>query len=267
MKNRIKIFICFLLLVAINLVSCTLQKRKYTGGYYSQWNNSHSKQVVKASQNSVSNDINLSGAVANDPANNYSASLSDKPEIYIDKPEQLIIEANNAGKCDLITLKSGEKIEGLVAAITDNDVKYKSCRNLDGPTLLVEKQNVMMIEYANGTKVNFTSGSPDTKKEQNEYVNPNPNPNTNTNPSQSKAVDEKPKKLEILGLIGFITSIGGLFVAGIPLGSVAVAFGIISLFKIKNHPEKFKRKRGFAIASILIGLLAIIGAIVFLVLM
>lgn len=230
MKNEIKIFICFLLLVAINLVSCTLQKRKYTGGYYSQWNNSHSKQVVKASQNSVSNDINLSGAVANDPANNYSASLSDKPEIYIDKPEQLISEANNAGKCDLITLKSGEKIEGLVAAITDNDVKYKSCRNLDGPTLLVEKQNVMMIEYANGTKVNFTSSSTDTKKEQNEYVNPNPN----TNPSQSKAVDEKPKKLEILGLIGFIVSIGGLFVAGIPLGSVAVAFGIVTPPKIRT---------------------------------
>lgn len=261
MKHRIKILICFSLLVAINFASCTLQKRKYSGGYYSQWNNSHSMQAVKSPHTYVSKDIYLSGTIADEPSNNYSASLSDKTEIYIDKPEHLISESNNTVKCDLITLKSGEKIEGLVAAITDVDVKYKSCRNIDGPTLLVEKQNVLMIEYSNGTKVNFTTNSPDTKKEQNEYVNPQPNS------SQSATVDEKPKKLEILGLIGFIASLTGIFVAGIPLGSLAIVFGVISLFKIKNHPEKFKRKRGFAIASILIGLLAVIGAIVFLALM
>jgi hypothetical protein len=71
------------------------------------------------------------------------------------------------------------------------------------------------------------------------------------------------QQVEGLGLAGMIASIIGLFVAGIVLGSLAIVFGFISLSKIEKHPDRFKG-RGFAIASIILGVIALVGALVFL---
>jgi len=68
------------------------------------------------------------------------------------------------------------------------------------------------------------------------------------------------KKVEGLGLAGFICAVVGLFVVGILLGSIGVVFGAISLSRYKKNPEKYKSK-GFAIASLVVGIAAIIGAI------
>ncbi len=68
-------------------------------------------------------------------------------------------------------------------------------------------------------------------------------------------------KLEALGLVGLLLGTAGLFIAGIPLGTAAVILGIVSLVKFQKHPQKFKG-RGFAIAALIVGLLAIIGAII-----
>src|SRR5512138_951944 len=72
------------------------------------------------------------------------------------------------------------------------------------------------------------------------------------------------RQLEILGLIGLILGIIGLFIAGIPLGISATILGGIGLRKSKVKPEKFKGK-GFAIAAIIIGIVALVGAIIVLV--
>jgi len=81
---------------------------------------------------------------------------------------------------------------------------------------------------------------------------------TLTNPGPQK------KKIEGFGLAGFLISLAGLFVAGIPLGILAVIFGIVGIGKVERHPEKRKGK-GFGIAAVIIGTLAIIGAIIVLV--
>lgn len=72
---------------------------------------------------------------------------------------------------------------------------------------------------------------------------------------------EKPVKIQPLAIAGLIAGIVGLFIAGIPLGIIAVIFGIIALNKIKKNPDIFRGK-GLSIASVILGFIAIIGAII-----
>ena len=69
------------------------------------------------------------------------------------------------------------------------------------------------------------------------------------------------KKIEGFGLIGFITSIAGLIVAGIPLGILSIVFGILGITRVAKHPER-RMGQGFGIAAIVIGFIAIVGAII-----
>jgi Domain of unknown function (DUF4190) len=69
------------------------------------------------------------------------------------------------------------------------------------------------------------------------------------------------RKMEKHGLTGFILSIFGLIpIVGLPLAILGLVFGIKSLRKIKRNPELYKGK-GFAIASIVLGVLGIVGTI------
>ncbi|MCH2213545.1 MAG: hypothetical protein MK086_00080 [Flavobacteriales bacterium] len=61
-------------------------------------------------------------------------------------------------------------------------------------------------------------------------------------------------------IIGFISAIVGLFVAGIPLGLLAVILCSIAIGKIQKNPGM--RGRGLAIAGIIIGVIAIVGALI-----
>ena len=70
-------------------------------------------------------------------------------------------------------------------------------------------------------------------------------------------------RVEKLGLAGFILSIPGLVpVVCLPLAILAVIFGIISLKRIKRNPALYKGK-GFAMASIILGVLGILGILLF----
>jgi hypothetical protein len=53
---------------------------------------------------------------------------------------------------DVITLKTGDEIKGKVTEITNSEVKYKRFENLDGPTIIIEKQKIFAINYENGTR-------------------------------------------------------------------------------------------------------------------
>ena|GEM_PF-3939212 len=69
------------------------------------------------------------------------------------------------------------------------------------------------------------------------------------------------RKIEKYGLSGFILSIFGLIpLLGLPLAILSLVFGIKSLRKIKRNSKLYKGK-GFAIASIILGVLGIVGTI------
>ena len=71
-----------------------------------------------------------------------------------------------------------------------------------------------------------------------------------------------PPRMEPLGIIGMISAIIGIFIAGILLGAAAVTLGIIGINKFAKHPGMFKG-RGFAIVAIILGIIDIIGAIIY----
>lgn len=56
---------------------------------------------------------------------------------------------------DVITKRSGEKLEAKVLEITLNEIKYKAFNNLEGPLYTIPKQEVLLIHYANNTTETF----------------------------------------------------------------------------------------------------------------
>lgn len=62
------------------------------------------------------------------------------------------IETYNSTDCDLIVLKNGDEIEAKVVEITTNKIKYNKCDNLNGPIYSLDKSQVFVIKYVNGTK-------------------------------------------------------------------------------------------------------------------
>lgn len=69
-----------------------------------------------------------------------------------------------SSECDIITYKNGEELEVKITEISDNTIKYKKCSYLDGPVYSVNKSELFMIKYANGTKeiVKLNSESEDS---------------------------------------------------------------------------------------------------------
>lgn len=58
---------------------------------------------------------------------------------------------------DIVTLKNGEEIPCKVVEIAPDLVKYKRLSHLDGPTIAINKSEVFMIKYENGTKDVFNT--------------------------------------------------------------------------------------------------------------
>lgn len=140
--------------------------------------------------------------------------------------------------CDTIVLRSGEQITARILEIDSETIRYRKCDNPAGPVLILNSAQVFVIKYPNGSRDYFSNFS------------------DADHPAQTPA-----KKTEGLGLAGFISSLVGLFILGIPLGILSFIFGLISLGKMKRNPLKYKG-RGFAIASVIIGMVDIIGAII-----
>lgn len=58
---------------------------------------------------------------------------------------------------DIITLKTGEEIKAKVVEIEPSVVKYKKWENLSGPAYSLNKSEVFMVQYENGSKEVFTN--------------------------------------------------------------------------------------------------------------
>ena len=185
----------------------------------------------------------------------YSPVLSDviknREKVFIDDDKSLkrnLPSALSPAACDTIYLKSGNKIIGKVEEIATFEIRYRRCDNPDGPVIVLRKADVSVVKYQNGASDYFTS----TEAPPAPAMYP---------PAYNPQYDQR--KVEPLGLSGFIASLVGLIVFGIPLGLVAVIFGSVSLNKIKREPGRFKG-RGFALASMIIGLVDIIAVAILL---
>lgn len=57
-----------------------------------------------------------------------------------------------AQECDIIIYNDGTEISSIVQEIRLNEIAYKKCDNPSGPLYVVQKSEVFMIRYKNGTK-------------------------------------------------------------------------------------------------------------------
>lgn len=71
----------------------------------------------------------------------------------------LILLANSAFTQDIIVLKSGDEILSKVEEVGTDIIKYHKFENLTGPIYSIEKAQVFMIKYKNGTKDVFNTES------------------------------------------------------------------------------------------------------------
>lgn len=79
---------------------------------------------------------------------------------------------------DIIYTTAGNKYRAKVVEINSYEVKYKDFDNPDGPTYVITKSDVVLINYQNGTT---------------EVINPNP-PNYSPNKTETYAVKKPEKK-------------------------------------------------------------------------
>lgn len=158
--------------------------------------------------------------------------------------------ANNLEECDVIVLKTGEEVSAKVTEIGQDEIKYKKCDNLSGPTYSMNKSDVFMIKYSNGTKdiISANNSVP------NNTTSNNNNP-TEKNNSSSKAVTHW------AALVGYICGLVGCFFFGVLLGIAAIIFSAVGLSAIKKNPELYKGKT-LAILGIILGIVGIAAWVV-----
>jgi hypothetical protein len=110
------------------------------------------------------------------------------------------LSAISAYSQDVLYTITGNKLPAKVVEINSNDIKYKDPKNLDGPTYVISKTDIVLIQYYNGfTEVinaNPTTISPKTV----EFVNITPvkSIDTVTAPVRVKPLEKKPLNLYYL---------------------------------------------------------------------
>lgn len=263
MKSPVLIIISLVFLVSFNY-SCKVEKRVHRSGYHVEWYKGKGSQ--KQSTSESVNDLNLSASqlpVAKEkatldielPLPELSASAAlDMEAIVLSGKSQAETSGKQANNtfldeqtdCEVIVKTDGTRISAVVREITSTQIKYQHCDYPNGPMVILEASAVDRIIYANGME-DIISGY---------------NSGNVRGGSANQQSDWKPRKLEVVGLLSFIFAIVGLFFAGIILGLAAFIMALISLSKFFQRPDEFMGK-GFAIAGLIIGIVAIIGGILF----
>lgn len=223
--------------------SCSIQKRVHMGGYHIQWNKNNKQNLTKNFSEQNSDEASLEQNVQD-----TFKLQSDKSKLTNDKPiyfnllsEKEIKVSSNDTICDNIILKNGEEISAKVIEISENVIKYSKCNNLAGPTYQIQKSEVLMVKYVNGTKDVFK--------------------NENQTPENKKDSRELNKIATLSFSLVFSGILIGLFTSmifGLIICLSGAILGIISLIKISKNPLKYKGK-GWAVAGFLLGLISTIS--------
>ena len=79
---------------------------------------------------------------------------------------------------DTLYTVNGQKIPGKVIEINQNEIKYKKADNPDGPIYVVDKNDIALIEYKNGSKELYGTGSGSADQNDQQIANNNSNQQT-----------------------------------------------------------------------------------------
>lgn len=253
-----------LLLVGIVVSSCSLQKRRYTDGYYVQWHKSKTAPASKTEPSlskeepeSKTSASNAHDVLLTSVENSLNPIELQRPKLFSAAPED---------SCDILIFKDGSEVKAKILEVGINEIKYKRCSNLEGPNHISRKSEIFMIKYANGTKEVIRSETPEPLKT---YQAPAPSKSYNYSraarrnhplalPSLLAGAGSVVVAYFLLILIGTLYLSFLVFAISLALGLTAFIIGKIALAEIKEHPETWKGK-GLAIPGVIMG--AIIAGI------
>jgi len=178
----VKKSIYILLLFAFFFTSCTVKKRAYRKGFYMAWSTPANSGATHSPPQKIKKRSLVSVSVTESPDEKTAYACAEKrttaPLYEIKKPTLFSL---NEDCGDEILLRSGEKIKAKVVEVSDKEIKYKRCDNLEGPVIVLEKTSVAGITYLNGVKETFSDsgakkpglrGPPESFKETGKKVHP-----------------------------------------------------------------------------------------------
>ena len=152
--------------------------------------------------------------------------------------------------CDVILFTNGDEVEAIVFEVGTKEIRYKKCGFKDGPTIVVERNDVFMIKYRDGSKDLIEPyEEPTTQSNENNYQN--------KSYVQSSSNQEKTEGLAIASMIlGILALVSFYF---------SFVFAILGLIFGKNIIDKVaygKLKEGgqshkFAKVGIILSAIAI----------
>lgn len=69
----------------------------------------------------------------------------------------MLLSASMLNAQDIITLRSGETINGKISEVSTTEIRYYKVDNTDGAVYVTNKSDVVQIVYANGAKDVFNT--------------------------------------------------------------------------------------------------------------
>lgn len=266
MKRQFYILVAAISMAVILLPSCTLQKRQHASGYHIDWHNKKEAplrypRTHATIENFTLSDVEVPTAAIHLSVDETTTELLAGADVFrpvtksllspLKFTKDMVSKPILADSCDNIILNSGTQIRGKVIEIGLEDLKYKRCDNLNGPIVVLPKYFVFMVQYANGQTENFKQSA-----------------NSNT----SKSEETPRKRLDVLGLIGFILTVVSIpfwwwisMLIGIIAGVIGIVFGSISMARILKRPES-RKGLGFAIVSLVLGVVLVAVSLIFILL-
>lgn len=175
----------------------------------------------------------------------YSApekTISKVPRIELTTKDTL---TNN--NCDKLTMNDGKEISVKIIEIGIDQIKYKRCEFLEGPTYSIKANNVTSIMYSNGTKEDMTKN-----------IGPAPKPRAHIAGL-------------VLGIVGLNLGIAlaiilsqMLLLIAAGLGLLAIILAISTFVLLKKDPNSKNARTLGAISAVIGGLSLVALTITFL---
>ena len=256
-----KKLIFYISLFSLLISACTIQKRTYRSGYYVHWNST--KPAVSQKEKLVDKkNKNENSKTLSHPDSSLLYASSDNAVLFIEprvKQSSFPFD-NDCG--DSIILKSGTASRVQIIEVTDVEVHYKRCANLNGPVIAVHKNDVARIRYSNGNSETFENIK---KNDLKKIIKGEKKFAPDTTASISLFFAFLFLLCWILMLLGILVGVELLFLVGFILATIFFFISLItsvySLYKIITDPENNTGKSKAKMALFIIFLGAFLAAV------
>lgn len=259
-------------MLAIGLFSsCTIEKRKYLGGYNIDWK--HGGENIR-NDHALGMGISTSEMIASrviepsmlQPRQLLEGVHTSFPTNTLDRPKSPFNNRNRIrsvielipDSCDNIVMQNGSEIRAKVVEITPSEVKYKRCDHLTGPTITVAKSEIFLIQYANGKS---------------EQISTRPQVSTPVKIAESAKEIFAPNIVAmVFGFTAFALAVISMFITPLSvgltllyiamgLGLMALIFGAIGVNRVNRWSDIYKGKH-MGVLGIIFGCITLIGGLI-----